>query len=228
MLEALANEGLIDPEGITDSQFKRAARRIGLAPELDGVPLQLLADIRASHGVASFDAINKHGGVAGEVDGSMFKPDYHIGEDHRVVCEERVAALRALSRDGVTVTLAELTTHWLNMLEASAAHNARFNLSPGAVQYVLISNLATLFALLERDGRVPLASIDALMLHKRIPKCAPLTKLAVLAHFPYILARLSARVATSPRLAWALARRWLAPVHDTFAIARATWHRVVL
>jgi hypothetical protein len=193
---------------------------------LEGYLLRLLANIRAAHGVASFDAINKHGGVAGETDGSMFKPDYHMGDDHRVVCEDRVAALHALSRDGVNVTLAELTTHWLNMLDDSAVHNPRFDMSPFAMQF-LVTNLALLFAMFERDGRVPLASIDALMLHKRIPKCAPLTKLAIYTHFPYILARLSARVATSPRLAWALARRWLAPVHDTLAFARTTYNSLV-
>ena len=225
VLEALASEGLIDPAGITDEQFVRGARRLGLATDMDGVPLKLLSDIRAEHGVASFDAINKHNGIAGESDGSMFKQDYQLG-DHTLVSEERVAALHALSRDGVTVTLGELVTHWLSMLDSSAESNSRFDLSVIQVSYVLVQNLATLFALLQRgDGRVPLSSIDELMLHKRIPPHNRLTKLAVLVHFPYVLARLATHVATSPPLALALSRRWLAPAYDTLAFARVAWNR---
>jgi hypothetical protein len=223
VLEALANEGFIDPAGITDEQFVRAARRLGLATDMDGIPLKLLADIRAAHGVASFDAINKHNGIAGECDGSLFKSDYHMG-DHTIVSEGRVAALRALSTDGATVTRGELVSHWLNMLDSSVETNARFGLSGNQVSFVTVQNLSTLFALLQRDdGRVPLSSIDELMLYKRIPPHNRLTKLAVLVHFPYVLARLATHVAMNPPLALALSRTWLAPVYDTLAFARNTW-----
>lgn len=224
VLEALAIEGLIDPAGITDEQFVRGARRLGLATDIDGVPLKLLSDIRAEHGAASFDAINKHNGVAGECDGSLFKSDYHMG-DHTVVSEERVAALRALSSDGVTVTLGELVTHWLSMLDSSAESNSRFAPSGSEISFANAQNVSTLFALLQRDdGRVPLSSIDELMLHKRFPPHNRLTKFAVLVHFPYILARLATHVATSPSLALALSRRWLAPAYDTLAFARIAWN----
>jgi hypothetical protein len=220
VLEALANEGLIDPAGITDEQWKCAARRLGLAIEMDSLPLSVLAKLRAVEGVASFDVINKHGGIAGSFYGSMFKSDYHMG-DHTIVSEERVAALRGLSNDGVTVTRGEFVTHWLNMIDSSAETNALFAPNWQEVTHVLVQNVSTLFALLQRDdGRVPLSSIDELILHKRFPPHNRLTLKKVLVHFPYVFARLATHVAMRPQLALALSRRWLAPAYDTLAFAR--------
>jgi len=96
ILQIFSNLNWINPDNITETDLKNALNKIGIKTYASNLFIGLFEHIKHSYPIISFNMLNKHKGIGGEIDASLSRDDYYLG-NHINVSLNKIKQLKKFS-----------------------------------------------------------------------------------------------------------------------------------